>query len=115
MAKKVASLKKRDKKKPMAFVDKQGNVKHFSRGKKATILEKKVVSKELLKKRKAKGKKGILLYVKGKAVYQTARKLRGRKKSRKARRRRSIRKLRKASRKAKKGRKAKKARKARRR
>lgn len=75
--KKVAKItKKRLKSKPLAFVDKTGNVRHFARGKKSTILEKSVVSKDLLKKRKAKGKKGILLFVKGQGVFSVARKLR---------------------------------------
>lgn len=106
--KKVASLtKKRLKSKPLAFVDKKGNVKHFARGKKSSILEKNVVSKDLLKKRKAKGKKGILLFVKGKSVYSVPRKHRGRKRRkkgrRKARRRARVRKLRRKRRRSRKG------------
>jgi hypothetical protein len=109
--KKVASItKKRLKTKPLAYVDKKGNVRHFRRGQKKkshSILQKKVVSAALLKKRKAKGKKGILLFVKGKSVFSVARKLRrGKRKKRrktkgrkrKATRKSRIRKLRKKSR-----------------
>lgn len=84
--KKVATLKKRLKSKPFAYVDKKGNVRHFSRGKKSSVLQKKVVGKDLLKKRRAKGKKGILLYVKGKNVMSVPRKHKGRKKRKKVRR-----------------------------
>jgi hypothetical protein len=89
---KVASLKKRLKSKPFAYVDKKGNVRHFSRGKKSSILQKKVVTAAILKKRRAKGKKGILLYVKGKNVMSVPRKAKGRRKKRKkAKKRRGIR------------------------
>jgi len=89
MAKVVATLKKRDKRRPMAYVDKTGNVKHFSPRRKKkrfhTILAKKVVGKEALKRRK---QAKTILYVKGKKVYETKsglgkrRKKRGRKKIR---------------------------------
>jgi hypothetical protein len=67
---KVATLKKRDKKKPLSYVDKQGNVRHFRRGQKKrshAILQKAVVGKDLLKARKALK---IILYVKGKSVMK---------------------------------------------
>jgi hypothetical protein len=104
MAKKgkvVATLKKkRAKNKPFAYVDKQGNVRHATRAqfrkkrnkKNHTILQRKVVSQALLKKRKAKGKKGIILFVRGKKVFSTPRKLKGRKK----RKRRKLKRRRKA-------------------
>ena len=95
--KKVASLKKRLKSKPMAYVDKKGNVRHFSSGRKSSLLQRNVVSKALLKLRKAKGKKGILLFVKGKSVFQTARKLR--RKRRKSRTKRKVRRKSRAKRK----------------
>lgn len=76
MAKKtvVATLKKRDKKRPMAFVDKRGNVRHFSPRRKSTILAKGVVSKELLKRRRGKWSKNkIILFVKGRKVMSAPR------------------------------------------
>lgn len=79
MAKKtvVASLPKRDKKRPLAYVDKQGNVRHFRRGQKKgkhAVLAKKVVSKELLKRRRGKWSKNkIMLFVKGKKVMSVRR------------------------------------------
>jgi len=90
MARKVvATLKKRDKRRPMAYVDKAGNVKHFSPKRKKkkfhTILAKKVVGKDVLKRRK---QAKTILFVKGKKVYETKsglgkrRKRRGRKKVR---------------------------------
>ena len=102
--KKVASLKKRLKSKPMAYVDKKGNVRHFSSGRKSSLLQRNVVSKALLKLRKAKGKKGILLFVKGKSVFQTARKLR--RKRRKSRTKRKVRRKSRAKRKTRKTRKS---------
>lgn len=64
---KVATLKKkRTKKKPLCWVDKKGNVRHRKGGRKkgkGSILEKKVVGKDLLKARKA-GK--IILFLRGK-------------------------------------------------
>lgn len=74
MAKKtvVAHLEKRDKKRPMAYVDRKGNVVHFAprggrRKVRKSILERGVVSKELLKARRDLK---ILLYVKGKKVFK---------------------------------------------
>ena len=90
MAKKtlVATLKKRDKKKPLSYVDKSGNVRHFRRGQKKrqhAILQKAVVGKDLLKQRKALK---IVLYVKGRKVMKVKSGLGGRRrKGRKARRR----------------------------
>jgi len=89
MAKKtvVATLKKRDKKKPLSYVDRQGNVRHFRRGQKKrqhAILQKAVVGKDLLKARKALK---IVLFVKGKKVMKVKSGLGGRRKGRKARRR----------------------------
>lgn len=88
----VATLTKRDKKRPLAYVDRQGNVRHFRRGQKKAkhaVLAKKVVGKDLLSKRK---KMQIILYVKGKRVMQTKSALRGlarRRKSKRSRSRRS--------------------------
>ena len=94
---KVASLKKRRKSRPLAVVDKKGNVKDFGPGKKSKILQKNVVSKALLKKRKKKGKKGgILLFVKGKSVYSVPRKSGGKRKRKRKSRKARIRKLRKS-------------------
>jgi hypothetical protein len=101
---KVATLKKRLKSKPFAYVDKKGNVRHFARGKRSSQLQKKVVGAAILKKRRAKGKKGILLYVKGKNVMSVPRKAGGkRKKRKKAKKRRGVRRAKK--RKKRKGRK----------
>jgi len=97
MAKKgkvVATLKKRDKKKPFAYVDKSGHVRHATRAQfikkrnksKHTILQRNVVSKALLKKRKAK--KPLLIFVRGKKVLTTPAKKR--RKSKKARKRRTL-------------------------
>jgi hypothetical protein len=86
---KVATLKKRDKKKPLSYVDRQGNVRHFRRGQKKrshAILQKGVVSKDLLKARKALK---IILYVKGRNVMKVKSGLGGRRKKRKATRRRA--------------------------
>lgn len=87
MAKKsvVATLAKRDKTRPLAYIDKQGNVRHFHRGQKKgshKILAKSVVSKDLLKQRKARK---VIFYVKGKKVMQVKSALSGRRKARKAR------------------------------
>jgi len=72
MAKKtvVAHLDKRDKKKPLAYVDGRGNVRHFRRGQKKkqhSILAKHCVGKELLKARRDLK---IILFVKGKRVMK---------------------------------------------
>lgn len=90
MAKKtvVATLGKRDKKRPLAYIDRQGNARHFRRGQKKrqhAVLEKKCVSKELLKARKARK---IILYIKGKKVMKVKSALSGRKIRRKGRGRR---------------------------
>jgi len=66
----VATLKKREKSLPLAYVDKQGNVRHFRRGQKKgkhKILAKKVLSKALLKERK--DLKSIF-FVKGTKVFK---------------------------------------------
>jgi hypothetical protein len=91
MAKKtvVATLKKRDKKKPLSYVDRQGNVRHFRRGQKKRqhgVLQKAVVGKDLLKARKALK---IILFVKGKKVMKVKSGLGGRRRKRKATRRRA--------------------------
>jgi len=80
MAKKtvVATLKKRDKKKPLAYVDRQGNVRHFRRGQKKrnhAILARKVVGKDLLKQRK---QLKVIFYIKGKKVMKVKSGLGGR-------------------------------------
>jgi hypothetical protein len=90
MAKKtvVATLKKRDKKRPMAYVDKRGNVCHFAPRRKSTILQKGVVSKDLLKRRRGKWSPSkIFLYLKGKKVMMVKRARPGGRKGRKTRRR----------------------------
>lgn len=89
MAKKtVATLARRDKKKPMAYVDRQGNVRHFAPRKKSTILQKKVVGKDLLARRRGKWSKNkVMLFVKGKKVMTAPRAKPGARKGRKARRR----------------------------
>lgn len=89
MAKKtVATLTRRDKKKPMAYVDRQGNVRHFAPRKKSTILQKKVVGKDLLARRRGKWSKNkIILFLKGKKVMSAPRAKPGARKGRKARRR----------------------------
>lgn len=73
MAKKtvVATLGKRDKKRPLAYIDRAGNARHFRRGQKKrqhAILAKKVVSQELLKARRALK---VVLYIKGRKVMKT--------------------------------------------
>lgn len=90
MAKKtvVATLTKRDKKKPMSYVDRQGNVRHFGRRQKPTILQKKVVGKDLLARRRGKWSKNkIMLFVKGRKVMSVKRAKPGARKGRKTRRR----------------------------
>jgi len=76
----VATLAKRVAGKPMAYVDKKGNVVHFApKGRKKrvakSILEKNVVGKDLLKQRKALK---IVLFIKGKKVYKAKNGLRRR-------------------------------------
>lgn len=74
----VATLTKRDKKRPLAYVDRKGNVRHFRRGQKKgqhTVLAKNVVGKDVLSKRK---KLQIILYIKGKRVMQAKSALRNR-------------------------------------
>lgn len=91
MAKKtvVATLSKRDKKRPLAYVDKQGNVRHFRRGQRKgqhAVLAKKVVGSEMLKRRRGKWSKSkVMLFVKGKKVMSVRRARPGR--GRRARRR----------------------------
>jgi len=87
MAKKtvVATLKKRDKKRPLAYVDKKGSVRHFRRGQRKrqhAVLAKGIVSKDLLKQRRAMK---ILLYVRGKKVMKVKSALSGKRRGRKAR------------------------------
>ena len=87
----VATLKRRDKKKPLAYVDKQGNVRHFRRGQKRrqhAILQKAVVGKNLLKQRKALK---VIFYVKGKKVMKTKSGLGGRRRRKRGKTRRSTR------------------------
>lgn len=82
----VATLKRRDSKKPLAYVDRVGNVRHFRRGQRKAqhaILEKAVVSKDLLKQRKALK---VIFFVKGNRVMKTKSGLSGRRPRRASRR-----------------------------
>ena len=91
MAKKtVATLTKRDKKRPMAYVDRHGNVRHFAPRHKSTILARGVVGKDLLKRRRGKWSRDkIILFVKGRKVMSAPRAKPGRRrKGRKVRRHR---------------------------
>lgn len=87
MAKKtVGSLPKRDPKKPLGYVGKNGDAMHFRRGQKKSqhsVLAKKVVGKDLLKARKA-GK--IILFLEGRKVKSAPSALRNRGKKRLRRR-----------------------------